>query len=92
MLVGKNFLPKDDQSQYNVLIRTPEGTSLAGTTQLGEQIATEIRKLPGVTHTLLSVGNSADKSVNNASIFVKLSDIEQRTISQSELMDRTRAL
>src|SRR6476659_935301 len=27
MAVGKNFLPKDDQSQYNVLLRTPEGTS-----------------------------------------------------------------
>jgi HAE1 family hydrophobic/amphiphilic exporter-1 len=35
MFVGKNFLPKDDQAQYNVLIRTPEGTSLAATTQLG---------------------------------------------------------
>jgi HAE1 family hydrophobic/amphiphilic exporter-1 len=90
--VGKNFLPKDDQAQYNVLIRTPEGTSLAATTQLGEQIATDIRKMPGVAHTLLSVGNSADKSVNNASIFVKLTDIEQRDISQSDLMDRTRAL
>ena len=32
MFVGKNFLPQDDQSQYNVLIRTPEGTSLAATT------------------------------------------------------------
>ncbi len=30
--VGKNFLPQDDQSQYNVLIRTPEGSSLATTT------------------------------------------------------------
>ena len=30
MFVGKNFLPDDDQSQFNVLVRTPEGTSLAG--------------------------------------------------------------
>jgi hydrophobic/amphiphilic exporter-1 (mainly G- bacteria), HAE1 family len=90
--VGKNFLPKDDQSQYNVLIRTPEGTSLAATTQVCERIATEIRQLPGVAHTLLNVGNSADKSVNNASIYVKLTDIEERTLSQSDLMDRTRQL
>ena len=34
MFVGKNFLPQDDQSQYNVLVRTPEGTSLAATTNL----------------------------------------------------------
>ena len=92
MFVGKNFLPKDDQSQYNVLIRTPEGTSLAATTQIGEQIATDIRRLPGVSHTLLNVGSGADKSVNNASIFVKLTDLDQRSVSQSDLMDRTRDL
>ncbi len=92
MFVGKNFLPKDDQSQYNVLIRTPEGTSLAATTQIGEQIATDIRRLPGVAHTLLNVGSGADKSVNNASIFVKLTDLDQRSVSQSDLMDRTRDL
>src|SRR5215831_5681350 len=90
--VGKNFLPKDDQSQYNVLIRTPEGTSLAATTQIGEQIASDIRRMPGVAHTLLNVGNSADKSVNNGSIFVKLVDIDQREISQQHLMQRTRDL
>ena len=38
-MVGKNFLPQDDQSQYNVLIRTPEGTSLASTTAIAEQVA-----------------------------------------------------
>ncbi len=48
MFVGKNFLPADDQSQYNVLLRTPEGTSLAATTSVAEQVAQEIRKLPGV--------------------------------------------
>src|SRR3954454_2342943 len=83
--VGKNFLPKDDQSQFNVLIRTPEGTSLAATTSIVERAAQQLRKLPGVTHTLATVGNSADKSVNNASIYVKLSDIDQRNVTQYDL-------
>jgi hydrophobic/amphiphilic exporter-1 (mainly G- bacteria), HAE1 family len=90
--VGKNFLPQDDQSQYNVLIRTPEGTSLAATTSVTERIAQEIRKLPGVTHTLATVGGGQDKSVNNASVYVKLTDIDQRRLSQQQLMQRTRAL
>src|SRR5262249_35824062 len=92
MFVGKNFLPQDDQSQYNVLIRTPEGTSLAATTNLAERIAQDVRGLPGVSHTLMTAGGSADKSVNNASIYVKLSDIEARTLSQQQLMQRTREL
>ena len=92
MFVGKNFLPADDQSQYNVLIRTPEGTSIAATTNIAEGIAQDIRKLPGVSHTLMTAGGSADKSVNNASIYVKLTDSEQRSITQQQLMQRTRQL
>jgi HAE1 family hydrophobic/amphiphilic exporter-1 len=90
--VGKNFLPADDQSQYNVLIRTPEGTSIAATTNLADRIAQDIRKLPGVTHTLMTAGGSADKSVNNASIYVKLSDVDERELSQQQLMQKTREL
>jgi HAE1 family hydrophobic/amphiphilic exporter-1 len=92
MLVGKNFLPTDDQSQYNVLVRTPEGTSLAATTAMAERISHDIRALPGVEHTLLTDGGGADKSVNNAAIYVKLTDVDQRDVSQSQLMQRTRAL
>ncbi len=92
MLVGKNFLPADDQSQYNVLIRTPEGTSLAATTQVAERIAQQIRTLPGVESTLMTDGSSADASVNNAAVYVKLTDIKARSVSQQDLMQQTRTL
>ena len=90
MLVGKNFLPNDDQSQFNVLVRTPEGTSLAATTALAQNIATDIRGLNGVQHTLMTAGGGADASVNTAAIFVKLVDLNQRTLGQSDFMQQTR--
>ena len=62
MMVGKNFVPVDDQSQFNVLVRTPEGTSLAATANLVERIAQQIRALPGVKHTLATVGGGTDRS------------------------------
>jgi HAE1 family hydrophobic/amphiphilic exporter-1 len=92
MFVGKNFLPADDQSQYNVLVRTPEGTSLAATTAITEQIAHDIRQLPGVSDTLMTAGGTADKSANNSNIYVKLTDIDQRSVSQIEIMQMTRKL
>jgi HAE1 family hydrophobic/amphiphilic exporter-1 len=92
LFVGKNFLPEDDQSQFNVLLRAPEGSSLAATTGLAENVAQQIRQVPGVIHTLATVGGSADKSVNNASIYVKLSDLDQRSLSQQQVMQRTRDL
>ena len=48
MFVGKNFTPVDDRSEFQVSIRTPEGTSLAATTNVAERIARDIRALPGV--------------------------------------------
>jgi hydrophobic/amphiphilic exporter-1 (mainly G- bacteria), HAE1 family len=92
MFVGKNFLPKDDQSQFNVLVRTPEGTSLAATAALTEQVSQAIRKLPGVSDTLMTTGGGADASVNNSSIYVKLTDISQRTVDQEGVMQQVRQL
>ena len=92
MFVGKNFLPADDQSQFNVLVRAPEGTSLAATTTIAEQIATDVRKLSGVSDTLLTVGSTADASVNSAAIYVKLTDPDQSTADQTAIMQQTRQL
>jgi HAE1 family hydrophobic/amphiphilic exporter-1 len=41
---------------------------------------------------LATAGGSADKSVNNAKIYVKLTDIDQRPLSQQDLMQQTREL
>ncbi|WP_263415754.1 efflux RND transporter permease subunit [Terriglobus albidus] len=92
ILVGKDFTPADDQSQFNVLIRTPEGSSLAATTQETEAIAQAIRKLPGVQSTLMTAGGGTDGAVNSASIYVKLVDVANRHNSQTELMQQTRKL
>jgi HAE1 family hydrophobic/amphiphilic exporter-1 len=92
MFVGKNFLPVDDQSQYEVSVRAPEGYSLGGTSQMMERIATEIRKMPGVTDTLVTIGGGQQQVVNAGSIYVKLTDIGDRAKSQEELMAETRDL
>lgn len=90
MFVGKNFLPVDDQSQFEVSVRVPEGSSLGASSQMFERIAAEIRKLPGVTDTLSTVGGGQQQVVNAGTIYVKLSDIKERSKSQEELMAETR--
>jgi HAE1 family hydrophobic/amphiphilic exporter-1 len=92
MFVGKNFLPVDDQSQYEVSVRAPEGYSLGATSQLLERIAVEIRKMPGVTDTLLTIGGGTAQVVNNGTIYVKLSDVHDRSKSQEQLMADSREL
>jgi HAE1 family hydrophobic/amphiphilic exporter-1 len=92
MLVGKNFLPVDDQSQYEVTIRAKEGSSLGATAQVFERAAVEIRKMPGVTDTLVTVGGGQQQVVNSGSIYVKLSPSEDRDLSQEDMMAATRDL
>src|SRR6266542_3150823 len=44
MFVGKNFLPVDDQSQFEINVRAPEGSTLAATSSLAERISADIRR------------------------------------------------
>ena len=90
MFVGKNFLPVDDQSQFEINVRAPEGSTLAATSGLASRIAADVRTLPGVTDTLTTIGGGQQELVNNASIYVKLKPIEERNISQQDLMVRAR--
>ncbi|HWP47517.1 MAG TPA: efflux RND transporter permease subunit [Candidatus Limnocylindrales bacterium] len=90
--VGKNFLPVDDQSEFEITLRTPEGSSLSYTSDIVESIATAVRQLPGVTHTLTTVGGGAQELVNTATIYVKLKPIQARELSQQELMEQAREL
>ncbi len=99
MVVGKSFVPNEDRSEFQVYIRAPEGTSLAGTVTIAERIARDLRNFPGVTTTLTSVGTasggfggSIDTTVNRAGIYVKLVPQDQRKLSQDDLMIRARTL
>ncbi|HSS18607.1 MAG TPA: efflux RND transporter permease subunit [Pyrinomonadaceae bacterium] len=91
MLVGKNFLPVDDQSQFEINVRAPEGSTLNNTSNLAERIAADVRKMPGVTDTLTTIGSGQQQLVNTASIYVKLQPLEERSASQADLMLRARS-
>ncbi len=92
MVIGKNFLPADDRSEFQIIVRMPEGSSLAATDSMVERIAREVRGLPGVMNTLTTVGGGARQAVNTASVYVKLTDVNQRRASQQALMLQARQL
>ncbi|MBA3240813.1 MAG: efflux RND transporter permease subunit [Acidobacteria bacterium] len=90
--VGKNFLPTDDQSQFEVNVRAAEGSTLAATSGIVEKMAADIRKLPGVTDTLVTIGGGQQALVNNAAIYVKLAPLDERDLTQFEVMGEAREL
>ncbi len=72
------FTPQDDTSQFDITMRAPEGTSLAATDVLANRVATAVRKLPEVDFTLVTVAGDTAGTLNTASIFVRLREIEDR--------------
>ena len=92
MFIGKNFLPVDDQSQFEVTLRAPEGSTLALTETTVERIAKDLREIDGVTDTLSTIGGGQQQLVNSATIYVKLKPIEERDLSQTDLMERARGV
>src|SRR5688500_14518191 len=83
MSAGVNFIPEEDESQFEITLRAPEGTSLAATQSVMERIARDVRQLPGVDNTLTIAGFGAQQVVNNGTIFVRLKSLEERDVAQS---------
>jgi HAE1 family hydrophobic/amphiphilic exporter-1 len=92
MVIGKNMFVRDDQSQFNISIRLPEGSSLAETTRYSETIARRVREMDGVTHTLNTVGGDSGGAYNSSSIYVKLVDIGDRELSSEQMATKAREM
>src|SRR5439155_606274 len=90
MAVNKNFLPEDDTSQFEVVVRAPEGWNLNATERLGTQMAADIRRLPGITYTIVTTGDDPQHSANRFTIYARMADVEQRSVSQDSMIIRVR--
>jgi HAE1 family hydrophobic/amphiphilic exporter-1 len=86
MRIGKDFLPTDDQSEFEVTVRMPVGSSLEGSDAVMRQLEAELRSLPGVKNLLTMVGSDARRQVDRGSILVELTPVDQRRHSQQQLM------
>ncbi len=92
MAASKNFLPNDDQSEFEITLRAPEGTSLESTELITNRITSAIRRqMPEVSYTLVQIAGDTSKTRNLSDIYVRLVPIEQRTRDQFELMDVVRS-
>jgi HAE1 family hydrophobic/amphiphilic exporter-1 len=89
--VSKTFLPNDDQSEFEVSVRAPEGTSLEATELLTTRIATRVRELaPETAYTLVTVASDAAQTPNVASIYVRLKELTERKRDQFAVMNGVR--
>jgi HAE1 family hydrophobic/amphiphilic exporter-1 len=92
MLVGTDFFAQDDQSEFEIVIRTADGTSLAGTDAVLQNIEKEAWNLRGVKHVLSTINGGGTSGVTDGSVYVGLADLEERDFSQFDVMDDARRM
>jgi HAE1 family hydrophobic/amphiphilic exporter-1 len=77
-MAHKNFLPDDDESQFQVLVRAPEGTSLQGTREILDKMAAEIKQLPEMKLVLVTIADDHQQTANLGTLYVRMNEVEDR--------------
>src|SRR4051812_41031118 len=94
MNLGVNLVPRDDQSEFQIGFITPEGYTLDRTNKLITEIESRLLQFPGIKHRFVSIGESGSAKgqgdVTRGSIYVRISEIKDRTFTQFDIMRRVR--
>jgi HAE1 family hydrophobic/amphiphilic exporter-1 len=70
-LLGAEFFPVSDNSEFFVTVETPPGSNLDYTSQKAQEVATIARRVSGVDRTYVTVG-SVTGAVDEATVYVGL--------------------
>ncbi len=82
---GFGFAPLSDNSELNIAIETPPGSSLEYTTLKAEEAAMIARRHPEVDYVYTTAGSSTGQGLaNSATVYVRLIPKHKRNISQDE--------
>lgn len=96
--VGKDFVPKDDQSEFEVVMTMPEGYSLDRVDKVVADIESRLKKLRGVIHVFTIIGDTTGRiakgqgDVTEAKIYCRIIDLAERDYTQFQVMDEARAI
>ena len=83
-MIGLDFIPKDDQSEFEIAITTPEGWTLDRVSNTFDELERKMRSWPEVTATLTTIGDTSGKiskaagDVTTGGIYVRLIDLDER--------------
>jgi hydrophobic/amphiphilic exporter-1 (mainly G- bacteria), HAE1 family len=80
------FSPVQDQSEFNVVVSAPLGSSLSATEAVLTRIRTELAGQPWLRYTYASIGSGGLQRVNEGTLYVRMTDKGTRAMGQMEAM------
>jgi HAE1 family hydrophobic/amphiphilic exporter-1 len=87
-VVGRDFIPPDDQSELTAVFDAPVGTSLAGTANIAADLAKRMERSRGVQFAWASVLNQD----NHGQVYMRLTDASERKFSSADVADDIRKI
>ncbi|HEX4998823.1 MAG TPA: efflux RND transporter permease subunit [Terriglobia bacterium] len=84
--VGTELVPEDDQGEFNISVNLPTGTSFERTQEYFKDLEPMLQQLPAVQTVFTNI------NAGGAQYFVGMTPLEERAISQQELIRQARAL
>jgi hydrophobic/amphiphilic exporter-1 (mainly G- bacteria), HAE1 family len=97
--MGLALIPRDDQSEYEVTVTTPEGYSLDRTSKLMAELEDRIWKLKGTQHVFTTIGQTeggrtvkGEGDVTRSTVYVRMTELEERNYSQFAVQQTAREM
>ncbi len=84
--LGKGFMPEEDIGRFIITFKTPLGSNIDYTSDRLTQIEARLSQYSQIKHTFSTIGSGQQGKVSQGSIFVTLTDKEQRSMHQSQLI------
>ena len=88
-MVGRDWIPPDDQGEFSVSMNWPEGTSIEGTSKQAVEIADRIKEIPEVEFVNPFIHEGI---ASHNHIYVRLVDISQRKTTNLEVAAKIRTI
>jgi HAE1 family hydrophobic/amphiphilic exporter-1 len=87
-LVGRDFIPADDQNEFQAVIDTPVDSSLDGTAAIARDLTSQYEKVPGVAFAYPNVGERE----NHAHTYIRLTPSTERKFTYLDIADQIRKI
>ena len=95
----KTLIPRDDQSEYEVVVLTPEGYTLERTDAALKEIEARLRNQRGTVHIFTTVGAlsggravKGEGDVTRGTIYVRMKELDDRDYSQFVVQQEVREI
>ncbi|GIT98032.1 efflux RND transporter permease subunit [Sulfurovum sp. TSL1] len=85
---GMDFVPMQDNSEFQVFTKAPVGTSLEEMKKKMKPMLEKMQSDENIEYTVLSIGYNSAKEIHKAKIYAKLKPVDQRSVSQEDVVQQ----